>query len=159
MSVYGAFQLSAKKETSPKVTAVRVVLRPSVRYPATPGQFTESLRGEDDLAREEHQVQGRTDHGNEGPSGQLACPAGELDLHHQIIKRRSVEQRKGRGATPAPPLLARMHPSVCKVISPKFTFRSLHVPLGIVGRKPSALRCQVGDHKMSGSRISTRLLG
>jgi hypothetical protein len=31
------------------------------------------------------------------------------------------------------------------------------LPLGIAGRELSAIRRQVGDHKMSGSRISMRL--
>jgi hypothetical protein len=34
----------AKKENTPKSTAVQVVLRPSVRYPATPGQFDRKKR-------------------------------------------------------------------------------------------------------------------
>jgi hypothetical protein len=35
----------------------------------------------------------------------------------------------------------------------------INVPLGIASRWLSALRRQVGDHKMSGSRISMRLPG
>jgi hypothetical protein len=58
--------------------------------------------GEDDSSCEEHQVQGRYNHGDEGPGWQPARSAKELDLHHQIIKRRSVEQRKGWGVAPQP---------------------------------------------------------
>src|SRR5215208_2430393 len=62
-----------------------------------------SLRSEVDAACEKHQVQGRYNHGDEGPGGQLACPAKELDLHHQTIERSNSEQRKGRGAAPVQP--------------------------------------------------------
>jgi hypothetical protein len=34
----------------------------------------------------------------------------------------------------------------------------MHVPLGVSGRELWALRRQVGDHKLTGSRIDMRLL-
>ena len=62
-----------------------------------------SLRSEDDAACEKHQVQGRANHRDKGPGGQLACPAKELDLHRQTIERSNSEQRKGRGAAAVQP--------------------------------------------------------